>query len=110
MEGESGHMNGKRRGRPESGRGGKVGIYLSVERCAHLGVRLSPTGKVIEGDPVGKIYDLIDGSPCNDDSVTVTLRLTADELAAMGAKDEEAAKTVLMKTVSALAASKKRGR
>jgi hypothetical protein len=86
----------RRPGRPETGRGTKIGLYLSQERLRKLG-----------RNPAQTIYSLIDAAVSLDDSIQVFLRLTPDQIAAIGASDEETARSVLMKTVDTLARRKR---
>ena len=75
----------------------KLGIYLTEARLRKLGPA-----------PAQAIYDLIDAAPpC--DGIVISLQLSSEQLAAIGADSKPSAERILMKTVNAFAA-KKRGK
>jgi hypothetical protein len=87
------------RGRPASGRGVKLGLYLAQARLQKLGP-----------NPAQAIYAMIDSANPVQDCVRVSLTLTSEQLAAIGASSESTARDVLMKTVKAMAAAKQKAK
>lgn len=94
------------RGPPKTGRGGKLGLYLSKSDLAILGISPTADGRLPKGTP-DKIYRLIQTS--GDMAGLVVLHLNAEDLSAIGAADETAAAAILMQTVRTITA-KKRGK
>lgn len=79
-------------GRPATGHGIKVGLYLTKDRAAKLG-----------SNPTKAIYDLIDRAPAGDFAsrfLHVCLRLTPLQMKALGVSTEKAAQAAIGKLVA----------
>lgn len=85
----------RKRGRPATGRGIKIGLYITRDRAAKLGP-----------NPTQAIYHLIDSQPVVEEDSTgfvhISLRLTPANLKAMGVSDDKQARAMVVKAINGL--------